>query len=703
MLILRHNNLSVEDLFQIESKMLKIADPKQPYTYSLGFTLLDKPRAMIYGILLGYAERLGVFKTLDISPSEFLDFLIDVDLGYHVNPYHSFYHAADVTIVIYHMLFQFEVLNYLSRIDVAALFIAALCHDIGHPGCNNNYQVNLQTELALRYNNKSVLESYSCTLAMDLISKHKLLRNVEKVSMQRTLLPTTEDQLRTSIIKMILSTDMVFHYELQENLASLLEIVAQDTSSEQHLDNNSTFSTLSSRSDTESSSLTNSITTTAIVSPDYDTNNDTTTPTTIHYNNNLSQEACYHVRSRTHSHSNDDASSSQSNSMLSSLSAQTEPTCCQMKDIFENKGDKSPLQNFDQQSYFDEDVPPTKIPTPITTAASSSSTLLTATPTISTMAFLHDDNYDDTSDKLLDYKERQMLCQILLHGADISNALRPWPICCKWSDLVCEEFFHQGELEKEHGLPVSPNMDRDQVTQTTIGLQFGDFVVSPYFEIFAAMFPKADALVKELAKNRNEWLALEAKQEQEQQMDGSIEQPMNDDRDQIKAPNTPDIEAQKQLHSYPNSNQSSPHHYYQQLEVDNRGRQPTDMLPDRHILNPSGRRVSVAAGMIVIPDELEERVIGSGKSRRKYLGLRSISDTGINKDQLPPELPSPYHRKASSPVLNVIGQDRIRRKSEEPSYYLYRHQLKVEGGRRLSRGDLVDKCLERQRRVASPR
>ena len=112
--------------------MLKISDPKEPYTYSLEFTLLDKPRAVIYGMLLGYAERLGVYRTLDITPSEFLDFLIDVDLGYHVNPYHSFYHAADVAIVIYHMLFQFDVLSYLSRIDVAALFIAALCHDIGH-------------------------------------------------------------------------------------------------------------------------------------------------------------------------------------------------------------------------------------------------------------------------------------------------------------------------------------------------------------------------------------------------------------------------------------------------------------------------------------------------------------------------------------------------------------------------------------------
>ncbi|KAI7852505.1 hypothetical protein BDC45DRAFT_466054 [Circinella umbellata] len=602
MLILRHNNLSVEDLFQIESKMLKISDPKEPYTYSLEFTLLDKPRAVIYGMLLGYAERLGVYRTLDITPSEFLDFLIDVDLGYHVNPYHSFYHAADVAIVIYHMLFQFDVLSYLSRIDVAALFIAALCHDIGHPGCNNNYQVNLQTQLAIRYNNKSVLESYSCTLAMDLISKHKLLRNVERVSSKHTILPTTEDQMRTSIVKMILSTDMVFHYELQENLASLLEIVAQEHPEQLQQQQGDNGSITSSSSEESSSTLIN--------------------------NSN-----------------NNDISTTTANSGTDNNGNKT-----QMKDIFETKGDKSPLQNFDQQSYFNE-APPTITPSTSTKRiATSFSSAARATAVVEeTPSAPLDDDFDDNSDKFLDYKERQMLCQIILHGADISNALRPWPICCKWSDLVCEEFFRQGELEKEHGLPVSPNMDRNQVTQTTIGLQFGDFVVSPYFEIFAAMFPKAETLVEELAKNRNEWLALEETQEQ---------------------------------------------------KGDNRERQPTDMLPDRHILNPSGRRVSVAAGMIVIPDDLEERVIGSGKSRRKYLGLRSISDTGI-KDQ--EKLLHHSHHKASSPILHVIGNDRSRRKSEEPSYFLYRNELKVQKGRRLSRGDLVDKCLERQRRVASPR
>ncbi|OAD05767.1 hypothetical protein MUCCIDRAFT_118892, partial [Mucor lusitanicus CBS 277.49] len=278
-----------------------------------------------------FLERLGLCESIGVTPSEFLDFLVDVDHGYLPNAYHSFYHAVDVAVVLYHMVCQYDVASYISRIDIAALMIAGLCHDIGHPGKNNNFQVNLKTDLAIRYSNKSVLESYSCTITMDLLTKHKLLRRLEKASGSLGL-PTSESEMRTGIIKMILATDMIFHYELQENLANLLEIIT----------------------------------------------------------------------------------------------------------------DENPQQ-------------------------------------------------------------RLILCQIILHAADISNALRPWPICLSWSNLVCEEFFLQGDAEQEHGLKVSPNMDRNQVSQTTIGLQFGDFVVSPYFEIFAALFPKADELLKELAANRVQW------------------------------------------------------------------------------------------------------------------------------------------------------------------------------------------------------
>lgn len=56
--------------------------------------------------------------------------------------------------------------------------------------------------------------------------------------------------------------------------------------------------------------------------------------------------------------------------------------------------------------------------------------------------------------------DRQLVVDILLHSADISNTCKPFVISKRWSDLLLEEFLSQGDLEKEFCMPISPFMDR---------------------------------------------------------------------------------------------------------------------------------------------------------------------------------------------------------------------------------------------------
>ena len=56
---------------------------------------------------------------------------------------------------------------------------------------------------------------------------------------------------------------------------------------------------------------------------------------------------------------------------------------------------------------------------------------------------------------------RGLLSSMLLHVSDVSNPTRPGVIARKWAYAVQEEFFRQGDKEKELQLPTSPFMDRE--------------------------------------------------------------------------------------------------------------------------------------------------------------------------------------------------------------------------------------------------
>jgi hypothetical protein len=138
------------------------------------------------------------------------------------NPYHNFHHATDVLQTVFCILTSMGAKEHLHHIDTFCLMIAALAHDVGHPGLNNSYHVNAQTDLAVTYNDQSVLEHMHSAI---------LFRTL-KDSTQNILGYLDVDTLRIArkrIMNLILSTDMASHFDVTKEIDSLLQSLMKGT------------------------------------------------------------------------------------------------------------------------------------------------------------------------------------------------------------------------------------------------------------------------------------------------------------------------------------------------------------------------------------------------------------------------------------------------------------------------------------------
>ena len=134
-------------------------------------------------------------------------FLSSISSGYHESSvYHNAIHGADVsqTLTTFFLNSPISTLLHLSPEDLIATFTASLAHDIGHPGRNNAFQINALTEIAIIYNDVSVLENFHCSLLFKILQDDScnIFSNYTNLDFRK---------MRKRVINMILATDMFNH------------------------------------------------------------------------------------------------------------------------------------------------------------------------------------------------------------------------------------------------------------------------------------------------------------------------------------------------------------------------------------------------------------------------------------------------------------------------------------------------------------
>ena len=103
------------------------------------------------------------------------------------------------------------------------------------------------------------------------------------------------------------------------------------------------------------------------------------------------------------------------------------------------------------------------------------------------------------------FDEQQLLLNFLVHMADLGHNCKKFEISFSWVKLLCEEFWNQGDKEKEKGLPISFMCDRNNVDIPTSQIGFIKGFIIPSFDSLVEMFPKLQFTTENAEENARQW------------------------------------------------------------------------------------------------------------------------------------------------------------------------------------------------------
>ncbi|XP_076388395.1 dual specificity calcium/calmodulin-dependent 3',5'-cyclic nucleotide phosphodiesterase 1 isoform X2 [Megachile rotundata] len=83
--------------------------------------------------------------------------------------------------------------------------------------------------------------------------------------------------------------------------------------------------------------------------------------------------------------------------------------------------------------------------------------------------------------------DKSKAVSLVLHCCDISHPAKRWDLHHRWTMQLLEEFFRQGDKEKELGLPFSPLCDRNNTLVAESQIGFIEFIVEPSMQVCSDM------------------------------------------------------------------------------------------------------------------------------------------------------------------------------------------------------------------------
>eukprot|EP00240_Pyramimonas_obovata_P002945 CAMPEP_0118934714 /NCGR_PEP_ID=MMETSP1169-20130426/13973_1 /TAXON_ID=36882 /ORGANISM="Pyramimonas obovata, Strain CCMP722" /LENGTH=670 /DNA_ID=CAMNT_0006877643 /DNA_START=277 /DNA_END=2289 /DNA_ORIENTATION=- len=213
--------LQLEKWEEIMQELIKI--PYHEFDV-LRLTQMLGPHCVLAVVTFTLMFKFSVLYDLEIDHDMMYKFLKRLGSNMPHNPYHNVSHVADVVQAVCLLMMKgsqrdeqgvIEVLN-MTRIEILSVIFAAAIHDLQHPGVNNDFLIGTYDELAIRYNDRAVIENHSTTMAFRMLQEdgYDVFAPLDRANFRR---------LRSLVLQMVAATDMTKHFEFVSNVSEILQ------------------------------------------------------------------------------------------------------------------------------------------------------------------------------------------------------------------------------------------------------------------------------------------------------------------------------------------------------------------------------------------------------------------------------------------------------------------------------------------------
>ncbi|CAN0274865.1 unnamed protein product [Pylaiella littoralis] len=450
------NAMSSEVSAQEESELLDLSQ-----------SLFDMSSDQLSSLVCRFFRNLGLTDVFQISDQKMRSFVQGIGQRYRPNPFHNLTHAVSVTHASFVIVKTTHINSLLRPLDKLALLVAAFCHDIDHPGNNNDYEVNSLSPLALQHGDSSVLERHHVFVAFQVILEAGGANNIFS-----GLTRAQFRDARQTIIQAILGTDMSQH---MQQCADLFQFVRK---AKKLRTGGGGRGGIGGGGGVAAAAAATRRSIRLVKGQGEQA---------------LSPAAMERRGSRSPTRAGDEAGSAQPGSVGdpdSGMGAGT-PANKRPKPADESTsrgGGGGGAGACGEAVVF---MPPPLIPPP-----------------------QHVFSVDRAED-------RSFLTRTIVHCADLSGQVLGNGLALEWGRRILEEFRLQGELEASLGLP--PTMVASDDMETTMKGQhfFAAKIVKPLWEPFVALFPELDPLLENLNNNCDSYLRERLRLEQQRLLAGT--------------------------------------------------------------------------------------------------------------------------------------------------------------------------------------